>query len=243
MITDELENELRRVFTRSAADISIPEQARQRLLQRDYHPRTGNRRLAAGLAAAAIAAAAITVPLTAGGGARPAPAGPVMRLASYTFRLPAGYQLTAATSPPCHAFAVTALPASLVPPHGPVAQQPSYGKQMKAAASASGGCIVAVLLPRYTPTAPMPDPEAPAAAHPVPVGRYHGAIIHSRIFVTDIRNSRQAARHGITPGWTSFTQLYVQLPARGGQVRDLVIGARQLSDAALIKIAANGLSS
>ena len=71
MITDELENELRRAFTRSAADISIPEQARQRLLQRDYHPRTGNRRLAAGLAAAAIAAAAITVPLTAAGGPGP----------------------------------------------------------------------------------------------------------------------------------------------------------------------------
>ena len=34
-----------------------------------------------------------------------------MRLASYTFRLPAGYQLTAAASPPCHAFAVIALPA------------------------------------------------------------------------------------------------------------------------------------
>ena len=86
-------------------------------------------------------------------------------------------------------------------------------------------------------------PRGPAAAHPVQVGRYHGAIIHSRIFVTDIRNPRQAARHGITPGWTSFTQLYVQLPASGGQIRDLVIGARQLSDSALIKIAANGLSS
>jgi hypothetical protein len=35
----------------------------------------------------------------------------------------------------------------------------------------------------------------------------------------------------------------VQLPARGGQLRDLVIGAKQLSDSALIKIAANGLPS
>ncbi len=166
-----------------------------------------------------------------------------MRLASYTFRLPAGYKLAAATSPPCHAFVVTALPASLVPPHGPVAQNPPHDAGMKAAASASGGCILAVLAPPYTPTTAMPDPEAPAAAHPVRVGRYHGAIIHSRIFVTDIRNRRQAARHGITPGWSSFTQLYVQLPAGGGKMRDLVIGAKQLSDSALIQIAANGLSS
>ena len=39
------------------------------------------------------------------------------------------------------------------------------------------------------------------------------------------------------------TELGVQLPAGGGKMRDLVIGARQLSDAALIKIAADGLSS
>ncbi len=68
MITDELENELRSVFARSAESIAIPQQARRRLLQRDYHPKTVNRRLAAGLAAAAIAAAGIAVPLTAGGG-------------------------------------------------------------------------------------------------------------------------------------------------------------------------------
>jgi hypothetical protein len=114
---------------------------------------------------------------------------------------------------------------------------------MKAAASASGGCILAVLLPRYTPTTARPDPQAPAAAHPVQVGRYHGSIIDSRIFVPKSRFSRRNAEHGFPPGWTSFTQLYVQLPATGGQLRDLVIGARQLSDSALIKIAANGLSS
>ena len=242
MITDELENELRSAFAKSAQSIVISPQARQRLLQRDYRPRTGNRRLAAGLAAAAVAAAGIAVPLAAGGGSQPATAGPVMRLASYTFRLPAGYKLTAANSPPCHAFAVFAVPASLVPPHGPVGQNPPYGGQMKAAASASGGCILAVLAPPYHPTTAIPDPEAPAAARPVQVGRYHGAIIHSRMLVTGLSNPRQAARHGIKLGWNSFTQLYVQLPD-GGKMRDLVIGARQLSDAALIKIAANGLST
>ena len=49
MPTDELESQLRSTFARAAADFENPGQARQRLLQRDYHPRRGNRRLAAGL--------------------------------------------------------------------------------------------------------------------------------------------------------------------------------------------------
>jgi len=243
MITDELEHELRTAFARTAESITLPQQARQRLLQRNYHPATGNRRLAAGLAAAVIAAAAITVPLAAGGGSQPATAGPVIHLASYTFRLPAGYRLTTTNPPPCHAIVVFPLPASVVPAHGPVAQHPPYGAQMKAAASASGGCILAVLAPRYTPTAAMPDPEGPTGGHPVQIGPYHGVIIHTSAFVTDLRNRRQAVRHGITPGWNYWTQLYVRLPAGGSTMRDLIIGARQLPDAALINIAANGLST
>jgi hypothetical protein len=46
-----------------------------------------------------------------------------------------------------------------------------------------------------------------------------------------------------SPAGNSFTQLYVRLPDGGGTMRDLVIGAKQLSDAALIEIAANGLST
>ena len=53
MPTDELENELRRTLARTAADFESLDQARQRLLQRDYHPRRGNRRLAAGITGAA----------------------------------------------------------------------------------------------------------------------------------------------------------------------------------------------
>jgi hypothetical protein len=60
MSTDELENELRRAFARSAQGIGLPPQARQRLLQRDYHPRTGARRRAASLATAVAAVAAVT---------------------------------------------------------------------------------------------------------------------------------------------------------------------------------------
>ena len=49
MPTDELEGQLRSALARAAADFENPGQARQRLLQRDYHPRRGNRRLAAGI--------------------------------------------------------------------------------------------------------------------------------------------------------------------------------------------------
>jgi hypothetical protein len=242
MIIDELENELRGAFAKTAQSIVVPSQARQRLLQRNYRPRTGNRRLAAGVAAAAVAAG-IAIPLAGGGGSQPATAGPVMRLASYTLGLPVGYKLTAATSTPCHAWVLAVLPMSVVlPPHGAALQNPPYGGQMKAAASASGGCIVALLVPPYHPTTAVPDPEAPAAARPVQVGRYHGAII-SRMLVTDLRNPRQAARHGIKPGWNNVAHLWVRLPDGGGKMRDLIVGAEQLSDAALIKIVANGLST
>ena len=49
MPTDELESQLRSTLARAAADFENPDQARQRLLQRNYHPRRGNRRLAAGI--------------------------------------------------------------------------------------------------------------------------------------------------------------------------------------------------
>jgi hypothetical protein len=53
MPTDELESQLRSTLARAAADFGNPDQARQRLLQRDYHPRRGNLRLAASLTAGA----------------------------------------------------------------------------------------------------------------------------------------------------------------------------------------------
>jgi hypothetical protein len=59
MPTEELENELRRVFARAAADIQEPEQARQRLLRRQYRPGRGHRRLAAGITAASAGAAVV----------------------------------------------------------------------------------------------------------------------------------------------------------------------------------------
>ncbi len=59
MPTDELENELRRTLARTAAEYESLDQARQRLLQRDYHPGRGNRRLAAGVTAGTAGVAVV----------------------------------------------------------------------------------------------------------------------------------------------------------------------------------------
>ena len=95
------------------------------------------------------------------------------------------------------------------------------------------------LAPPYTPTAAVPDPEAPAAVHQVRVGRYRGLISHvsAEVFPEPGKPSR------LGPGWHHATNLYVPLPADGGQMRNLVVGAQGLSDSELIKIVASGLSS
>jgi len=72
MITEETEEELRRSFSRAAAEFDDPGRARQRVLQRKYHPRRASRRLAAGAAAATGVVAAVTLAVS---GAF-APAGP-----------------------------------------------------------------------------------------------------------------------------------------------------------------------
>lgn len=59
MITGELENELRKAFARAGAESAIPDQAREQLLQRDYHPRRANRRLSVSITAAGAAAALV----------------------------------------------------------------------------------------------------------------------------------------------------------------------------------------
>ena len=85
MLTEELEDELRRAFARAAAGIPEPEQARQRLLQRDYRPGRGHRRLAAGITAAtAVAAVVLGLGLTGAFGSAPAPGTGTIRTAAFT---------------------------------------------------------------------------------------------------------------------------------------------------------------
>jgi len=83
MPTDELESQLRRTLAKAAADFENPEQARQRLLRRDYHPRGGNRRLAAGIttgAALVVGLAAVIAAVAHGPAAKAPPiAAPALR--------------------------------------------------------------------------------------------------------------------------------------------------------------------
>jgi hypothetical protein len=59
MPTEELEEALRSTLARAAADIQDPAQARERLLQRDYRPGHGHRKLAAVITAATAAAGVV----------------------------------------------------------------------------------------------------------------------------------------------------------------------------------------
>jgi hypothetical protein len=59
MPTDELEHELRRAFASAAAGYEHPEEARQRLLQRNYRLGRSHRRLTVGIGAAATAGSVV----------------------------------------------------------------------------------------------------------------------------------------------------------------------------------------
>jgi hypothetical protein len=86
VITDELEDELRSAFARAASRIEVPEQARQRLLQRNYHPRTAGRRLAARMTAVAgvvAVGAALTVTALLSASHQPSDK-PAVQLAAWT---------------------------------------------------------------------------------------------------------------------------------------------------------------
>jgi hypothetical protein len=80
VIDDELETELRGIFARAGAGITVPEQARERLLGRSYRPRTASRRLAAGITAAAAAAGAAAAVTMLAPASRP----PAVQLTAWT---------------------------------------------------------------------------------------------------------------------------------------------------------------
>jgi hypothetical protein len=100
MPTEELEQELRRVLGRAAADIQHPEQARQRLLQHRYRPGRGHRPLA-GAVTAATAATAVVLGLGLAGTFSPARAHGTgtIRTAAFTLTEHANGTATLAIAP------------------------------------------------------------------------------------------------------------------------------------------------
>ena len=180
----------------------------------------------AGAAAVLAAAAATAIPLSLGGGT--SSAAPVLKLASYSLRLPTQYRLTAAAASTCGPPMVIAAPAS---GQGTLTS-PSYGLQVDAAGNAAGGCIFMVLAPPYTPTASQPDPEAffRDSQH-VQVGPYVAFI-----WTGSLTYSRAPGDGPVE------TMLFVEIPLSGGQQQDLVVGEEGLSQSQLITLVANGLS-
>jgi hypothetical protein len=86
MPTEELENALRNVLARAAADIHDPEHVRQRLLRHDYRPGRGRRPLAAGVTVAA-GASAVVLGLGLAGVLGPAPASSTGTIRTMAFTL------------------------------------------------------------------------------------------------------------------------------------------------------------
>jgi hypothetical protein len=221
MMSDEVENEVRSVFARTAAD-TIPGEAHRRLLNRDYHPRRVSRGLVVGGAVAA--AAAIAVPLAIGAGSAAAPA--IRLAASYTFQTPPGSRLIRAGSTACRA--IPPPPLEVFNTAGSGRPGPSYTVAIKTAASSSGGCVSLQLEGAYRPTAASPDSDISLShlqrygqrPRHVQVGRFHGVIFT-----------------GAGP------ELFVQLPAGHGMMRDLAVAGHGLSRTELIRVVAHGLSS
>jgi hypothetical protein len=205
----------------------------------------GHRRIHfAGIAAAAVAAVGVAIPLAIGTHAPAATrvtkrVAPVLKLASYRLRLPSTYRLTSATAPQCPVGVTFSVPESApttwtggrTGSASPV-QTPAYASDMNAAANAEGGCVTMALAPPYTPTPTNPDPEAGTLEDtpPIQIGPYEGRV----------------------GTWTSYAKpsgvasqqasLYVEIPIGGGQTQDLVVSANSLSESALVSLVADGLS-
>ena len=100
MPTDELEHELRRAIASAAAEYQHPEQARQRLLQRNYRPGSGRRRLTAGVAAAAVAGSvALGLGVSGGLGSSPPSGAGTIRTAAFTITRNANGSATLTINP------------------------------------------------------------------------------------------------------------------------------------------------
>jgi hypothetical protein len=247
MITEDLENELRRAFARAGAGIEVPDAARTRLSGRNYHPRRLHRGAAGTIGAVALAAAAgiaiplggIAVPPGGGGGSAPFASGARIRLDSYTFTMPAGYRAVGKVHHrwPCPlAIGMHVPPTSSSKAGVAGIGLPKVPPQMQTAASADGGCVGLMLSPAYRPVPGSTDPFAFAGSRPVRVGDHHGLLYY--VLAYGLGPDGKMVR--LRPG---MFDLFVPLPSRGGKVRDLVIGSNKLTKRQLIAIAVSGLSS
>lgn len=175
--------------------------------------RKGRRRRVAGVIGLVVVVAGMGVPLGLATSAPSDPARTVLRVAGYALTLPGQYQVVAARSAPCRPLASgTAEP-------GNQAGRPDAAA---AAIGPSGRCVVLLVTPPFRAQASGSgaDPNIPAGARGITVGRYHAWLI---------------------PGGGALT-LVVEGRPQAGRVQDLEIRSAGLSRSALVSAVSAGLS-
>ncbi|MHB1554428.1 MAG: hypothetical protein ACYCSX_09285 [Acidimicrobiales bacterium] len=162
----------------------------------------------------------------------------VIRLANYTFPLPPGFHLTAASTGPCRA--VVAFRERIIVPPGssPIGagtisitkgKGPYHTAKIASAAGADGGCVLMALTDPFTPASETGNPSYTLTASPSA----------RRVDVAGHVGWLTAARKD---GGQADLQLTVELPQAAGQMRDLGVGASGLSANELLAIVSKGLS-
>lgn len=232
-MNQQLEDAVRDSLDRAARHTQIPPDLAERLL--DHHtPRPRRPRATViGALAMTVAACALGVVLSASGGS-PA-VGRVMtqarltRLASFDFRLPAGYQARSAGSS-CQANPVVFRPSASTP----IAR--SFTEPgISSAANNQGGCIFSVISPPYKPTAADPGPihvDIMPYGHVLNIDGYRAAI-----------TTFNSIEIPPDPSARDELELYVRLPEPGGVYQDIVFASRRISPSQLINVVKAGLSS
>ena len=200
--------------------------------------RRGRRRRVAGAIGLVIVVAGMGVPLGLAASTPPDPGRTVLRVAAYTLTLPGQYRLVAGRSAPCHPRAGDSLPGAPAPvaqgavaqgavAQGAVAQGAvAQGAVAQGAVAPGGRCVALLLTPPFTPPEPggADDPNIPASAQAVTVGRYRAWLIPGGY------------------GQADGLALVIEGAPRAGQVRDLVINSAGLSRTALVSAVSAGLS-
>jgi len=232
-MNQQLEDAVRDSLDRAARNTPVPPDLAERLL--DHHaPRPGwSRAMAIGALAATVAACTLGLVLTAPGGSssvgRIMTQARLIRLASFDFRLPAGYR-AASDGSSCQANPVVFRPSASTPIASPFSEP-----GISSAANRQGGCIFSVISPAYKPTAADPGPihvDIMRYARVLTIDGYRAAIT--------MFNSIEIPPD---PSATDELELYVRLPEPGGVYQDIVFASRRISPRQLIDVVKAGLSS
>jgi hypothetical protein len=217
------------------------------------HQHQGRRRrsrLKGGLATLAVGTAVAVALSTTGTGGGAAPRAQV-HLASFMFRLPAGYRSLPSTGKRLCALAIAVFPPPGRPFLGPH-RLAAYAK-MRSAANADGGCLALLLTAPFRPGTKAAS-VSPDSARQVRVGPYQaweghlpwseGRLKISALYV--LAPSGPANGH---PERVVFRKapaplvLDVRMPVADGEDRDLVVVSRGLSEQKLVSVVTSGLSS